>query len=63
MEFIIQIIREFILELPGAYIRWCYFGKNEKFFKFVEEDKSAYNFIISFVLILVIVVIIVLFNN
>lgn len=60
MEFIAQLIREFILEFPGAYVRWLYFGKKKKFLTFLSENQSPYNYIISFVVIVAFVLLFVL---
>lgn len=59
MEFFAQLIIEFLLVLPGAFIRWIWFGRKKKFFEFTNEDKSIYNYILSFFIILVIIMMVI----
>jgi|AVFP01.1.fsa_nt_gi hypothetical protein len=49
-----QLIREILIEVPGASIRWLWFRGKRKFSELL-TDKSAYNVILSFVVIGIIV--------
>jgi hypothetical protein len=51
VEFIFEFLKEFLLEVPGGYLRWLYFGRKESFSIFLRRN-SIYNFIISFLLII-----------
>lgn len=60
MEFVVQFIREILLVAPGGFIRWLWVGRDKSFFKFIQEDESIYNYILSFLIIICIVSLIVL---
>ena len=49
-EFFLQFIREVLMEVPGAFIRWLFLRKNKSFGD-VLKDRSAYNVILSFAII------------
>ena len=51
VEFILEFLKEFLLEVPGGYLRWLYFGRKESFSIFLRRN-SIFNFIISFLLII-----------
>jgi hypothetical protein len=63
MEFILQFIREILMVVPGGFIRWMYLGKKEKFFKFIHENDSPYNYILSFIIIIMIAITIYILVN
>lgn len=50
VEFILEFLKEILLEVPGGFLRWLYFGRKESFSLFLRRN-SIYNFIISFLLI------------
>jgi hypothetical protein len=56
MEFIAQILIEFLMVIPGAFIRWLWF-KGKYSFKELVTDRSAYNYIFSFLIIGIIIII------
>jgi hypothetical protein len=61
-EFIAQFITEILLKIPGAFLRWLYFGRKEKFSVFLDKSDGAYNYIVSFGLIIVVVLLILFFS-
>lgn len=50
IELIIEFLKEILLEVPGGFLRWLYFGRKESFLLFLRRN-SSYNFIISFLFI------------
>ncbi|WP_330444239.1 hypothetical protein [Flavobacterium sp. C4GT6] len=54
MDFVLEIVFEFIAEFifiyPGAFLRLVFFGRKQKLDSYIQKD-NAYNFIISFCLI------------
>ncbi len=58
MELIFEFIKEILMEIPGAFFRWLYFGRKESFSEFL-KNSSIYNYLFSFLFIIVIVLIIV----
>lgn len=56
MEIIFQIIFEFVIVVPGAFVRWLWF-KGKRPFKELLIDRNASNYIISFIILGVIVMI------
>lgn len=50
VEFILEFLKEILLEVPGGFLRWLYYGRKESFSLFLRKN-SIYNFIISFLLI------------
>jgi len=57
-EIIIQFIREILMTIPGASIRWMFLNRKKTFSEIVSED-SIYNYILSFVFIVLIIFLIV----
>ncbi|MFL9836973.1 hypothetical protein ABS768_05645 [Flavobacterium sp. ST-75] len=55
MDFVMEIVFEFIAGFlfiyPGAFLRWVFFGRKQKLDSYIQKG-NAYNFIISFSLIL-----------
>jgi phage anti-repressor protein len=49
-DLFIQFIREILMEVPGASIRWI-FLRGEKTFKEILSEKSIYNYLLSFLFI------------
>jgi hypothetical protein len=52
MDFFIQFIREFILVIPGAFLRWLYFGKKQPFSIYLNKN-SIYDYLLSFIIIII----------
>ncbi len=50
VELILEFLKEILLEVPGGFLRWLYFGSKESFSLFLRRN-SIYNFIISLLLI------------
>ena len=50
VEFILEFLKEILVEVPGGFLRWLYYGRKESFSLFLRRN-SIYNFIISFLLI------------
>jgi len=54
MDFVLEIVFEFIAGFlfiyPGAFLRWVFFGRKQKLDSYIKKG-NAYNFIISFCLI------------
>jgi len=42
-----QFVREILMVMPGAFIRWIFLHKTQSFMDIVNED-NAYNYILSF---------------
>lgn len=55
MDFLAQLLREVLMVVPGAFVRWNWLGRKRKFFEFVNEDKSIYNYVLSILIIIVVV--------
>ena len=53
-----QLVREILMQAPGAFIRWIFLRKTKTFGEIITDD-SAYNTIISFCLIGIVIAIIV----
>ncbi|MDP5028712.1 MAG: hypothetical protein NWQ14_10850 [Flavobacterium sp.] len=51
IEFILEFLKEVLLEVPGGFLRWIYFGRKESFSLFLRKN-SIYNYIISFLFII-----------
>ena len=63
MDFFAQLIRELIMEFPGAFTRWIYFRRKKPFKEILTDNHAYYNVILSFVVIGVVIFSIVLIYN
>ena len=61
MEFILQFFVEFLLEIPGAFLRWIILRSPKPFREFSKEF-NLYNYLISFFIIVIIVLVIVIIS-
>ena len=61
-EFIIQFIRETLIVIPGASIRWILLNRRKSFSEILDEE-SPYNYVLSIAFLLVLVMIIVKLKN
>lgn len=55
MDFVAQIIREFLMQVPGAFVRWLFLRKKRSFKSILEEDSSI-NAILSISMIILTVI-------